>query len=150
MRRGVVVALLLCASSCMPADFDYANGAAGRYADWSGRWVVLNYWAEWCAPCRNEIPELNALNHVLDGHRVLVVGINYDGVHGAALPALVAKMGIEYPVIDKDPRRHYGYDLPSVLPTTVVINPKGGVVTTLVGPQTRVGLQSLLGITDPM
>jgi thiol-disulfide isomerase/thioredoxin len=150
MRRAVVVVLLLCAGSCVPADFDYANGAGGRYADWSGRWVVLNYWAEWCAPCRHEIPELNAFNHVLDGHGVLIVGINYDGVHGDALPALVKKMGIEFPVIDKDPRKHYGYDLPSVLPTTIIINPKGGVAATLVGPQTQASLQSLLGITAPM
>ena len=150
LRVGLIVALLSSTESCVPADFDYSNGAGGRYADWSGRWVVLNYWAEWCAPCRHEIPELNALNHMLEGHSVLVVGVNYDGVHGAALPALVTKMGIEFPVIDKDPRKHYGYDLPSVLPTTIVINPKGGVAATLVGPQTRESLQSLLGITAPL
>jgi thiol-disulfide isomerase/thioredoxin len=149
VKRGAVV-LLLCVVACAPADFDYANGASGRYADWLGRWVVLNYWAEWCAPCRYEIPELNALNHLLDGHGVLVVGINFDGVHGAALPELMARMGIQFPVIDTDPRGHFGYQLPAVLPTTIVINPKGVVVATLVGPQTRMSLESLLGITAPL
>jgi thiol-disulfide isomerase/thioredoxin len=149
-RVWFIAAAVLATGSCVPADFDYANGAAGRYTDWTGRWVVLNYWAEWCAPCRHEIPELNALNHVLEGRSVLVVGINYDGVQGAALPALVTKMGIEFPVIDTDPRKHYGYALPTILPTTIVIDPKGGVAATLVGPQTRASLQSLLGIMAPM
>jgi thiol-disulfide isomerase/thioredoxin len=149
VKRGAVVLLLLL-GACVPADFDYARGASGRYSDWQGRWVVLNYWAEWCAPCRAEIPELNALDQLLDGHGVLVVGVNYDGAQGAALDAVMQRMGIEFPVINTDPRHHFAYELPSVLPTTVVINPKGVVVATLVGPQTRQTLQNLLGITAPM
>lgn len=150
MKRVAIVMLLALVGSCTPADFEYANGASGRYADWKGRWVVLNYWAEWCAPCRHEIPELNALNHVLDGHGVLVVGVNYDGVQGAALAALMKRMGIAFPVIDRDPRRHYGYELPTMLPTTILVDPKGAVVATLVGPQTQAKLETLLGITAPM
>jgi thiol-disulfide isomerase/thioredoxin len=149
VKRGAV-ALLLCVSACVPADFDYANGTSGRYADWQGRWVVVNYWAEWCAPCRAEIPELNGLDDMLDGHGVLVVGVNYDGLRGPALGAVMQRMGIEFPVIDEDPRVHFGYEQPSVLPTTVVINPKGAVVATLVGPQTRKTLENLLGIIAPM
>jgi len=75
------------------------------------------------------------------------VGINFDGLQGDALAALVAKMGIAFPVISVDPRTHFGYDLPSVLPTTIVINPDGEVAATLVGPQTRSSLEAVLGIS---
>ena len=134
--------------ACAPdADFSYADGSSGHYADWHGRWVVLNYWAEWCEPCRAEIPELNALYQETDRHRVLVVGINFDGLQGDDLAALVEKMRIEYPVIGTDPRKHFGYGLPTVLPTTVIIDPAGKVAATLVGPQTRESLEDALGIS---
>jgi thiol-disulfide isomerase/thioredoxin len=139
---------LACIVACAPdADFSYADGSSGHYADWRGRWVVLNYWAEWCEPCRAEIPELNALNKETEGHGVLVVGVNFDGLEGDGLAALVEKMQIEYPVTGTDPRKHFGYDLPSVLPTTVIIDPEGRVAATLVGPQTRKSLEEALGIS---
>ena len=57
-----MLSLILAVGSCAPIDFEYADGAAGRYSDWRGHWVFINYWAEWCAPCRYEIPQLNALS----------------------------------------------------------------------------------------
>jgi thiol-disulfide isomerase/thioredoxin len=147
MKWCWVVALCVVVGCAPAADFGYADGSAGRYDDWNGRWVVLNYWAEWCAPCRAEIPELNALHSETDGHGVLVVGVNFDGLQGDALAALVGKMQIQYPVIAVDPRSHFGYDLPSVLPTTIVLNPAGEVVATLVGPQTRESLEAELGFS---
>jgi hypothetical protein len=62
--RWMVATMLVAAlAACSPgADFSYADGAPGRYDEWQGRWVFVNYWAEWCAPCRHEIPELNELH----------------------------------------------------------------------------------------
>ena len=42
------------------------------------QWKVINYWAEWCGPCRVEIPELNALETQLQGQSVGVFGVNFD------------------------------------------------------------------------
>jgi thiol-disulfide isomerase/thioredoxin len=142
--------LLLALGSCQPVDFEYADGAPGRFADWQGHWVVINYWAEWCAPCRMEIPQLNALHRALGGHEMLVVGVNYDAVAGDALRALTRRMGIGFPVMTQDPRARYGYDLPVVLPTTVIIDPAGTVVATLVGPQTEASIKSVLGVSAPL
>ena len=47
-----------------------------------GQWRVVNYWAIWCTPCREEIPELNALN---DSTELMVFAVNYDGQTGEAL-----------------------------------------------------------------
>lgn len=148
MRAAVVLSLILAVDSCAPMDFEYADGAAGRYSDWRGHWVFINYWAEWCAPCRYEIPQLNALSKAAPENDVRVVGVNFDGVDGEPLRALMQRMSIEFPVTTKDPRERFGYELPAVLPTTVVIDPKGEVTATLVGPQTESTLRAVMGVSD--
>jgi thiol-disulfide isomerase/thioredoxin len=150
MRRTVqctALLLTLAVGSCAPIDFEYADGAPGRYSDWRGHWVFINYWAEWCAPCRYEIPQLNAVSKDLAASGALVVGVNFDGVDGDALRALMQRMGIEFPVATQDPRSRFGYELPAVLPTTIVIDPKGDVVATLVGPQTGDSLRAVMGVS---
>lgn len=112
-----------------------------RYAEWDGRWVLVNYWAEWCAPCRREIPELNLMNAV---RGVQVVGVNFDGVSGETMPRLIAEMGIEFPTLLVDPRERFGLERPRVLPVTLVIDPAGTLVTTLQGPQTVDSLQAAM------
>jgi thiol-disulfide isomerase/thioredoxin len=143
------VALIACCAAlgivgCSPADFHSQDGVAGHYRDWRGKWVVINYWAEWCAPCRQEIPELNGLWANRDPNRLVVVGVNFDGVDGEDLVALVAKMQIAYPVIVGAPGEHWGYPTPSVLPTSVLIGPDGAVAATLVGPQSRASLEAAM------
>ena len=48
-----------------------------------GHWLVVNYWADWCAPCRTEIPEMNRLAQVLEGQGGRVIGVNFDGLRDA-------------------------------------------------------------------
>lgn len=143
----IVLLAMLAIGSCAPIDFEYADGAAGRYSDWRGHWVFINYWAEWCAPCRYEIPQLNSLSKAATQNDVRVVGVNFDGVDGPALRALMQRMSIEFPVATKDPRERFGYQLPAVLPTTVVIDPDGNVAATLVGPQTESTLLAVMGVS---
>jgi thiol-disulfide isomerase/thioredoxin len=143
MIRSMLVCTVLLVAGC-DGGLQYADGTKTSLDAWKGRWVIVNYWAEWCAPCREEIPELNALSRE-HGDRVLVVGVNFDGLQDLALTDLIVRMGIEFPVLTTDPREHWQYDRPSVLPTTVVIDASGNVVRTLVGPQTQ---STLAGILD--
>ncbi len=96
------------------------------------QWNVINYWAIWCKPCREEIPELNQLNQV---ENVVVLGVNFDGKVGEALISDAVDLGIAFDVID-DPASNLNISRPSVLPTTLVLSPEGTPVATLVGPQT--------------
>jgi len=129
-------------SGCTREDFRWSDGSGGRYADWAGKWVIVNYWAEWCAPCREEIPELNALMRSRED--LLVVGVNFDGLEGAALSRLVARMGIEFPVMVGSPRAAFPHPMPEVLPSSLVISPDGKLVRTLVGPQSRAQFEAAL------
>ncbi|MDO8709209.1 TlpA disulfide reductase family protein, partial [Pseudomonas sp.] len=57
------------------------------------QWVVLNYWAEWCGPCRTEIPELNTLADQLKDKKIGVFGVNFDNVQGEELKSASEKLG---------------------------------------------------------
>ncbi|MEO0435371.1 MAG: TlpA disulfide reductase family protein [Pseudomonadota bacterium] len=108
----------------------------------TGDWTFINYWAEWCAPCIREIPELNQLN-LRDGYRVL--GVNFDGELGEALAAQEQKLGIAFPTLPTDPGPRLAVSTPLVLPTTIVLDPQGDLVDVLVGPQTEASLVNATG-----
>lgn len=103
-------------------------------------WTVINYWAIWCKPCREEIPELNELNNEAD---VEVLGVNFDRKTGEALAADTETLGLQFRNI-QDPSPHLGVERPTVLPTTLVINREGVVKEVLVGPQTADSIRAVM------
>ncbi len=108
--------------------------------------VFVNYWAIWCGPCREEIPELNkfAREH---SDSLTVVAINFDGISGEQLQQEIDEMGITFASIDLQEGEQLGLEKPSVLPTTYVLQ-SGKVVRTLLGPQTLQDLEVALKLTD--
>ena len=136
-RPWVLVVLTACLAACSADTTPLADGTHADWSHWEGRAIVLNYWAEWCAPCRHEIPELNALHRERAETGTVILGVNYDGITGARLTELVERMGIEFPVLVEDPMHRWDYPRPEVLPTTVIVDAHGDVREILVGPQTR-------------
>ena len=137
-RRHLGCIVLLALAACADVPFLLTDGSTAALSP--GQYVAINYWAEWCVPCRQEIPELNALHREQEATGLLILGVNYDGISGESLAALIEEMGIEFPVLVSDPFQRFGYDLPDVLPTTVIIGPDHKVHEILVGPQTRESL----------
>ena len=125
-------AILLALASCSSSD--------GVLPD-AGSWRVINYWATWCTPCREEIPELNHLNELSD---VTVLGVNYDGKTGIELSQQVNEMAIGFEVLSTDPSEALGIRVPRVLPTTLLVDPTGRLQQTLVGPQTKAAIITAL------
>jgi thiol-disulfide isomerase/thioredoxin len=131
---SMVLAVLLL-SACQESDMRLADGSEGRFDQYQGNWLLINYWAEWCGPCRDEIPELNELHHQGETNGIVVLGVNYDGLVGEKLTDLIGTMDIEFPVLLDDPRLRWQQETPAVLPTTFLINPDGELAEVLVGPQ---------------
>lgn len=105
-------------------------------------WVMINYWASWCEPCKKEIPELNAFAQTHDN--VYMVGVNYDGVDNHQLTELIAKNNIHYFNSMLDPTTALGLgDIPG-LPVTFVFNQQGKLMKTLYGPQTQKTLAKVI------
>ncbi|MEH6552045.1 MAG: TlpA disulfide reductase family protein [Pseudomonadales bacterium] len=106
-------------------------------------WLVINYWASWCKPCIEEIPELNKFMRARPD--VHIVGVNFDGLSGEALNEQITAIGMEFSPLEQDPFSLLGYDRPVVLPVTYIFTPSGKLVAELAGPQT---LESLLAATN--
>ncbi len=144
--RGLfVAALLVLVAGCEEPEVPYAGGGGTSWQELEGQWLLVNYWAEWCAPCRKEIPELNRIHQ--EAATVSVLGVNFDGIQGGALTDLMDEMAIEFPVLLLDPASRWDQPRPSVLPSTLVIGPDGELRDVLVGPQTYEDLARAVGLT---
>ena len=110
----------------------------------SGQWLFINYWASWCKPCIEEIPEFNHLAETLKG-KAQVYAVNFDGIKGDELTLQANKIGIAFTLLEKDPSQTLGHPIPQVLPSTYIYNPEGQLHKTLIGPQT---LESLLSAIE--
>lgn len=144
MRTFFLAALSLLLVACSEPSVNTGNTRDRLdLAAFEGRWVVVNYWAKWCKPCIKEIPELNALESTYP--QVAVLGVNYDGAQGPELDQQLQDLGVAFPTILQDPSAMFGIRLPSVLPTTLILNPSGELVHTLVGPQTLESLALATG-----
>ncbi|MBC3271973.1 TlpA family protein disulfide reductase [Pseudomonas sp. SWRI81] len=108
------------------------------------QWVVLNYWAEWCGPCRTEIPELNHLAEELKSKSVGVFGVNFDNVQGEELKSASEKLGIKFTVLAQDPAELFDLPRSEALPVTYIIDNKGKVREQLLGEQTAAGVMAKL------
>ncbi|WP_422909699.1 TlpA disulfide reductase family protein [Pseudomonas sp. MAC6] len=109
-----------------------------------GQWLVINYWAQWCAPCRTEIPELNALEKQLKAQSVQVLGVNFDGLLDEKLSQASQDMGISFTVLAQDPAERYQLPRAEVLPVTYIVDPQGRMRERLLGEQTAAGLTARL------
>lgn len=138
-RYVVGFGLVIFLSACAKADFVDADGNGYSLANLHGKYVFVNYWATWCAPCIKEIPELNKLNkeHADD---LIILGVDFDQVEGEELKKEIAKMNITFPVFAIEPSKLLGVKIPQVLPTTYVFDREGKLKATLVGPQTEASL----------
>ncbi|WP_028238506.1 TlpA family protein disulfide reductase [Stutzerimonas azotifigens] len=134
---GLLAALLL--AGCAEDWGTDLDGQAVTADQMDGRWKVINYWAEWCAPCRKEVPELNRLS--ASAEAPLVLGVNFDGLQGGELREAADALGIRFRVLTEDPAERLELPRSPVLPVTYLVDGEGRVREQLVGEQTAEGLR---------
>lgn len=142
---SLLLALFLVGCSEKPALRDM-HDATVKTGDWQGHWVIINYWAVWCEPCREEVPELNKLAKARPD--VKIYGVSADGVQGAPLREQAGQLGIGFTVLQDDPIPVLGLPAVSALPTTYILNPRGNLQFTLRGPQSATTLLSALVLPE--
>jgi thiol-disulfide isomerase/thioredoxin len=108
------------------------NGNLISTADWSGKIVVLNFWATWCPPCREEIPELITLADRYKD-RLVVVGVSMDDSDPQEVKQFAQSMGMTYPIVMASRELVSEYGGVPALPTSFVINKEGRIVQKHVG-----------------
>lgn len=140
-RIGIILALLSLAG-CQNYEFERPDGTVLEWESLRGHWVLVNYWAEWCKPCLEEIPELNSIDRA---GAVVVLGVNFDDIRGQELIDLGQEMGIEYRMLAEDPGPEFGWKTPVALPATFIVDPNGDLVEARFGPQTEEDIKKLIG-----
>lgn len=111
------------------------EGARFDLAQQRGKWVIVNYWATWCGPCLQEMPELSALAAMRQ--YIVVIGLAYEETAANELRAFLKARPVMYPIalIDVyDPPRDFG--APRGLPTSWLIRPDGTLARKYTGPVT--------------
>lgn len=119
--------------------FTGPDGAPRTLADYRGRTILLNLWATWCAPCRQEMPALDRLQAALGGPEFEVVAINIDTRNLGKPRAWLKEAGVERLAYYADPEAKVFQDLRRVgkaigMPTTVLIDPQGCELALINGP----------------
>jgi thiol-disulfide isomerase/thioredoxin len=122
------------------------DGREQALAQWRGKVLVVNFWATWCAPCREEMPQFVAAQARDGAKGVQFVGIAVDDVEKVRVFA--REIGLNYPTLIGgfgaiELSRTLGNDL-AALPFTIVLDRRGRVVHTQLGPLKAARLDGLL------
>ncbi|MBN8631116.1 MAG: TlpA family protein disulfide reductase [Rhodobacterales bacterium] len=101
-------------------------------AEFKGKWVVLNFWATWCAPCRREMPSLESLQTGMPEIAVVPVATGRNAVAG--IRRFFEEAGVKTLPILRDPQSELAHAMGVMgLPVTVILNPEGQEVARLIG-----------------
>ena len=143
MKAKIITLLcLFIIFGCQKNDIDVYNGKDTSFEKLKGQWVIVNYWADWCAPCIKELPELFEFSK--ENNDVLVYVFNFDELDAEDLAPVAKRFNLKPPSLISHPREIWGIETPPAVPATFFINPEGVVVESLFRPQTKDSLNSIL------
>jgi len=146
LKRMAIGLLFLCLPFLAGAsDFSLIDtkGKTHSLASHAGKWVLVNLWATWCAPCLAEMPELEALSKARS-QDLVVLGLATDGQPASRVTQFADKLGVTYPIIAGNAAMAKTFG-PRGYPTTILYDTSGNKVLVKEGPVTQQEIESVLG-----
>lgn len=142
----LIVAALL--GACTPAP-QFTDGAGNNLSlsALTGKPLLVNYFAPWCAPCLREMPRLNAL--AAEG-QIAVVAINYDPTTPAELGQLATRYEIKVPLLIANADASLPFPRPGALPTSYLLDSEGKLKQTLVGELDQQQIEMLRAVASSL
>ncbi len=130
----LLIALLFLSSTASAVDFSFTDteGETHKLSQYNGKWVLVNFWATWCPPCRKEIPDLSDFH--MEHDDAVVIGVNYEpGLKDERLQKFIALYLITYPVTRVNDEIIDALGEPRGLPTSILIDPQGNIAKKITG-----------------
>lgn len=145
---SLIMAFILCVTCVAQAADGFVledmSGKEHLLSQYKGKWVVVNYWATWCPPCLEEIPDLVALYDSRKNKDVMVLGVVFDYEKVAEVEAFVDDMLMSYPIVLGNKKVAKQIGSAAALPTTFIYNPSGKLVKTKRGLITKQYIESYM------
>ena len=156
IKKSLLLSLLIVVLLSLPTISYAANsfvlkdmaGKKHTLAEYKGKWVIVNYWATWCPPCLEEVPDLVALYDSRKNKDLMILGVAFDYQDAQEVTDYVNDMLISYPIVlgDEEVQKQIGFS--DVLPTSYIYNPRGELVKTKHGLVTKQYLDGFLKATN--
>ena len=147
MRSLIFVLTLLAALPAVAEKVDFTltdlDGKSVSLSDFRGKWVIVNYWATWCPPCLEEIPDLVEL-YEENRDTIVVLGVDYEEVNMEYLKEFVETHMMSYPVMQMAPKPVTELGPVLGLPTSYIISPQGERLARQEGPVTREAIEKYI------
>ncbi|MBU0629423.1 MAG: TlpA family protein disulfide reductase [Candidatus Margulisbacteria bacterium] len=129
-----------------PASLDFSlpdiHGKTVKLSDYRGKVVMLNFWASWCPPCREEMPAMQKLHERLAKEAFAILAVNIEPGGSEKVRDYLKKNGLTFKVLFGGEEIAYRWSIRSI-PTTYLINKKGDIVQTIIGPRDWVDADNL-------
>jgi peroxiredoxin len=104
-----------------------------RLSQYKGKVVLLNFWATWCAPCKEELPDLAVWQTQYKKQGLEIIGITYPPYKKEIVRELAKKLRINYPIVFANRKLVHSYAVGEILPVTIVIDRQGNIVERILG-----------------
>ena len=141
----IISLLMLRVQASASGDYQLRDmdGNLYRVSDYRGKWLIINFWATWCAPCIKEIPELERF-YQENRSSAQVWGVTFEDTDKTEILEYINRLGVTYPILGYSQDPLTGFGTVTVLPTTFVIDTNGLFFHRFEGPVTRQDLSSVI------
>ncbi|MGH8751383.1 MAG: TlpA family protein disulfide reductase [Burkholderiales bacterium] len=149
LRSTLLILSLLLPGLSQAQDFTLTDtqGKTHRLSDYQGKWVLVNFWATWCPPCLEEIPDLVAL-YEAHRERLEVIGIAMEYKDPKAVLEFADGLFMSYPLVLGNNGIAAQVGKVNGLPTTFIFSPAGKQVARHVGAITRESVEQFMGLKN--
>jgi thiol-disulfide isomerase/thioredoxin len=137
--------LLLATFNVSANEFVFRDmqGKEQRLSDYKGKWVLLNFWATWCPPCLEEIPDLVEMHNARKASDFAVIGVAMSSSRDSVI-SFSRQLEISYPVVLGDDKTAAQIGRIDALPTSYLYDPTGKLVSYQSGMVTREAIESYI------